>query len=126
MTEIRAIERNCLDLIKESARSVFPNEFGGFLSVGNNPQVIDEVVLIPGTISGNSHTIFRMHMAPVDSTIVGTVHSHPSPNNIPSKADRHLFERYGRVHIIIAEPFDDRSWQAYDYLGKPHSLEVVK
>jgi len=126
MAKIRAIERNCLDLIKESARSVFPNEFGGFLSVGNNPQVIDEVVLLPGTISGDSHTIFRMHMAPVDPTIVGTVHSHPSPHAVPSRADRHLFERYGRVHIIIAQPFDDLSWQAYDYLGKTYSLEVVK
>jgi proteasome lid subunit RPN8/RPN11 len=126
MKEIRAIEQTCLDLIKESARSLYPKEFGGFLSVGNNPQIIEEVVLLPGTISGNAHTIFRMHMAPVDASIVGTVHSHPSPHPTPSEADRNLFNRYGRVHIIIAYPFDEQSWRAYDYQGKQRLLEVVK
>ena len=126
MIEIRAIERACLDLIKESARSIYPNEFGGFLSVGDEPHIIEEVVLLPGTVSGNAHTIFRMHMAPVDASIVGTVHSHPSPYPVPSEADRDLFNRYGRMHIIIAYPYDEHSWQAYDYQGQRRSLEVVE
>ena len=126
MIEIRSIEQACLDLIKESARSIFPNEFGGFLSVGDDPHVIEEVVLLPGTVSGNAHTIFHMHMAPVDASIVGTVHSHPSPRPVPSEADRNMFNRYGRVHIIIAYPFDDYSWRAFDYHGQPRSLEVIK
>jgi len=126
MTAIRGIERSCLDLIRESARSVFPREFGGFLAVGDDPQVIDEVVLLPGTVAGNAHTIFQMHMAPPDPSLVGTVHSHPSPHPLPSEADLHMFQRYGRVHIIIARPFDNHSWRAYDHRGRPTSLEVVE
>lgn len=126
MRKIRGIERSCLDLIKESARSVFPREFGGFLAVGDDARIIEEIVLLPGTVTGNAHTIFQMHMAPPDPSLVGTVHSHPSPRPTPSEADVHLFQRYGRVHIIIAHPFDDYSWRAYNYQGQPISLEVIE
>ncbi len=126
MKAVRGIERSTLDLIEESARDIYPNEFGGFLSVGDDPGVISEVVLLPGTISGSSHAIFRMDMSPPDSSIVGTVHSHPSPYPAASEADMHLFQKYGRIHIIIAAPFDDASWRAYDHHGEPVSLEVIE
>jgi proteasome lid subunit RPN8/RPN11 len=126
MRAIRGIERGALDLIKESAREIYPNEFGGFLSVGDDPSVISEIVLLPGTISGSTHAIFRLDMSPPDSSIVGTVHSHPSGSPRPSEADLHLFQKYGRVHVIIAEPYDDTSWRAYDYRGEPLTLEVVE
>ncbi|MEA2054524.1 MAG: Mov34/MPN/PAD-1 family protein [Candidatus Thermoplasmatota archaeon] len=126
MGRIWGIERSCIDLIKESARSVYPKEFAGLLSVGEDKGIISEVVLLPGTISGDSHAIFQLHMAPVDYSIVGTVHSHPSPYPTPSDADLHLFEKYGKVHIIVARPYDDNSWKAYNFKGKDIKLEVVE
>jgi len=126
MKKIRGIERSCIDLIKESAKSVHPKEFAGMLSVGDDKSIISEVVLLPGTISGDSHAIFRLYMMPIDYSIVGTVHSHPSPFPIPSEADLHLFEKYGRVHIIIAMPYDDNSWRAYNFRGERIELEVVQ
>jgi len=126
MKKIRRIERSCIDLIKESAKSVHPKEFAGMLSVGDDKSIISEVVLLPGTISGDSHAIFRLYMMPIDYSIVGTVHSHPSPFPIPSEADLHLFEKYGRVHIIIAMPYDDNSWRAYNFRGERIELEVVQ
>jgi len=125
MGKIKGIERECLDLIKESAKSVHPREFAGMLSVGEDKSIISEVVLLPGTISGDSHAIFKLYMAPIDYSIVGTVHSHPSPYPIPSEADLHLFEEYGRVHIIMAMPYDDNSWRAYNFRGESIELEVV-
>ena len=125
MGKIKGIEKECLDLIKESARSIHPMEFAGLLSVGEDKEVISEVVLLPGTISGSRHAIYHLTMAPVDHSIVGTVHSHPSPYPIPSEADIHLFQKYGRVHIIIAMPYDDSSWKAYDFNGKEIYLEVI-
>ena len=56
-------------------------------------------------------------MLPIDFSIIGTVHSHPSPVPRPSAADLHLFEKFGSVHIIVANPFDELSWKAYDYMG---------
>ena len=126
MERIRGIERGCIDLIKESAKSVYPREFAGLLSVGDDKSVISEVVLLPGTVSGESHAIFSMYMAPIDYSIVGTVHSHPSSYPVPSEADLHLFEKYGRVHIIIASPYDDSSWRAYTFRGEETELEVVE
>ena len=118
MRQIRGIEKNCLNLIQESSRSIHPREFAGLLSVGESRDIISEVVLVPGTISGASHAIYRLFMAPVDYSIVGTVHSHPTSNAMPSEADRHFFQKYGIVHIIMAEPYDDFSWKAFDFKGK--------
>ncbi len=92
------ITSRCLSLIFECAKSEFPKEFGGLLRVDPEEKTtINEIVLLPGTISGDAHAIFRMHMLPIDFSIVGTVHSHPSYSAKPSSADLQLFgnmERY--------------------------------
>jgi len=120
------IKKKCLDLIIESAKSTYPNEFGALLRVDSEKKhTIIELVLLPGTISGDSHAIFKLHMLPIDFSIVGTVHSHPSPYARPSDADRHLFGKQGKVHIIVASPFTTSSWRAYDYSGEEVDLEVV-
>ena len=69
------IKRGTLELILESAKSTFPNEFGGLLRVDEDEKhTIKEIVILPGTISGDSHAIFRLHMLPIDFSIVGVVH----------------------------------------------------
>jgi proteasome lid subunit RPN8/RPN11 len=120
------ITKKCLNLILEASKSSFPNEFGGLLRVDNNlKDTITEIVLLPGTVSGDSHAIFQLHMLPIDFSIVGTVHSHPSPVPRPSDADLHLFEKFGRVHIIVASPFKENSWKAYDYEGNEIQIKIV-
>ena len=60
------ITRECLNLIFECAKSSYPNEFGGLLRVDDlRKHRIVELVILPGTISGDSHAIFRMHMRPI-------------------------------------------------------------
>jgi len=120
------IKRECLSLIFECAKSNFPNEFGGLLRVDiNNKDTIIEIVILPGTVSGDSHAIFQMHMRPIDFSIVGTVHSHPSPFAQPSDADIQLFGKYGKIHIISASPFNEDSWKAYDHNGKKLNVTVI-
>ena len=120
------INHSCLDLIIESAKSVYPNEFGALLRVDDKQKsIISEIILLPGTVQGETHTIFKLHMMPVDFNIVGTIHSHPSPFPIPSDADLELFRKHGRVHIIIANPYDYSSWKAYDYNGEEIKIEIV-
>ncbi len=119
------IEKKCLDLIFESARSVYPKEFAGLLRVDDSKRIISEVVLLPGTISGDSHAIFQMHMRPIDFSLIGTIHSHPSYSFYPSGADIQLFQKFGKVHIITANPFNDISWGAFDYMGKKLDIEVI-
>ena len=120
------IKRKCLDLILECAKDSYPNEFGGLLRVDTDEKhTIIEIVILPGTVSGDSHAIFKFHMLPIDLTIVGTVHSHPSISFHPSDADVLLFRKYGKIHIVAAYPFSDSSWQAYDYNGNELEIEVI-
>ena len=120
------IEKNCLNLIFEAAKSTFPNEFGGLLRVDDeNKNIISELILLPGTISGDSHTIFKLHMMPIDFNVVGTVHSHPSNSYYPSEGDLYLFQKHGKIHIIVAHPYSLDSFRTYNQLGKSVNIEII-
>lgn len=120
------ITQRCLDLILASSMSSFPKEFGALLRVDDEEKTtIIEVVLLPGTISGNSHAIFKLYMLPIDYSVVGTVHSHPSSIDRPSEADLDLFGHFGRVHLIVGvSPWGQSSWRAYDHEGRPLDVKI--
>lgn len=121
------ITKKCLDMIIESSKSNYPQEFGALLRVDRvEKTTIIEVVLLPGTISGDSHAIFHLHMLPVDYSVVGTVHSHPSSIPRPSDADLDLFSHFGRIHLIIGvSSYGEVTWKAYDHTGQPTTLTIV-
>lgn len=120
---VRSIKKRTLKMIMEASKSSYPNEFGAILRAEEG--VIDELLLVPGTESGERSALFKFHMLPVDFSIVGTVHSHPSGSCRPSEADLELFRRRGWVHIIACMPYDMSSWRAYNGLGEPMHLDVV-
>ena len=118
-----SITRRALSSALASARSAYPNEFGGVLRA-EPPGVISELLLLPGTTAGHSHANFRLYMLPADLTVVGTIHSHPSGALHPSDADLQLFRNWGRRHIIVGAPFSPGCWRAYDGNGDEVRLEV--
>lgn len=120
---VRGIKKRVLRMILEASKSQYPEEFGALMRAEKG--VIKELVLLPGTVSGHRHAIFQFHNLPIDFTIVGTVHSHPSGVCYPSGADLQLFQKYGWVHIIVCSPFDRSSWACFDGSGQPRELEVV-
>jgi proteasome lid subunit RPN8/RPN11 len=120
---IHSIKKRTLKMILEASKSQFPEEFGALLRAEKG--VIHELILLPGTVSGNRHAIFQFHNLPIDFTIVGTVHSHPSGVCYPSRADVQLFQKFGWIHIIVCSPFDRTSWATYDASGEPRELKVV-
>ena len=117
------IRKDVLRLIMESSRSSYPDEFGAFLRAKHG--IIYEIVLLPGTVSGRGSVLYNLLMKPIDFTIVGTVHSHPSGIPIPSEADLNMFSRTGDVHIIVAYPFTLDSWKAYDRDGNEINIKVL-
>ena len=117
------IKKETLNLILEVSKENYPMEFGGMLRVEKG--IITEILLLPGTVSGDSHAIFHLHMLPIDFSVKGTVHSHPSYNFHPSEADLALFSKFGSTHIIVGMPFNKKSWQGYDYKGNSIELTVV-
>lgn len=121
--KIHSIHEEALKLILSASRNSHPNEFAGVLRAEKN--IITEVLLLPGTFSSEKSAILRLHMMPIDSTACGTVHSHPTPNLNPSKADLALFRKFGRIHIIAATPYMEDSWNAYDHTGNPIRLKII-
>ena len=120
------IKEDTLELIFEVSKESHPKEFGGMLRVDDTlKDTITEIVMLPGTISGETHAIFKLHMMPVDFSIVGTVHSHPSPSANPSDADLTLFRKHGKVHIIVANPYNFSSWKGYDHTGNQINIKVI-
>ena len=120
---MKAIRKETLRLLLESARGSLPNEFAGILRAYEG--VITEVLVLPGTEQGARAALFQFSMLPIDPSVVGTAHSHPSGNYWPSGADLELFDRFGRVHIICSYPFGLNDWQAYDGRGRARRLDVV-
>ena len=118
-----AIKSDTLQMILESAKSVHPNEFSAALRAKDG--IIYELMLLPGTVAGNRHSIMQLHMLPIDFTVVGSVHSHPGPSSRPSAADIHFFSKFKSIHIIVAYPYSESSWQAYDHAGHPIKLRIV-
>jgi proteasome lid subunit RPN8/RPN11 len=64
-------------------------------------------------------------MMPIDFNVIGTVHSHPSNSFYPSKADSYLFQKHGKIHLIVAHPYNMDSFRAYDKIGKTINLEII-
>jgi proteasome lid subunit RPN8/RPN11 len=64
-------------------------------------------------------------MLPMDFSIVGTVHSHPSGNLTPSNADlNHVF---GVVLMIVGFPFtDERNVAVYNRNGEKLTLKITE
>ncbi len=117
------IKKDVLKLIMESSKSSYPNEFGAFLRAKH--KVIYEIVLLPGTISGGRSVLYNLMMKPIDFTIVGSVHSHPSGVPLPSQADLDMFSKTGDIHIIVAYPFTMSSWKAYNRKGEEIGVKVI-
>jgi len=117
------IKRETLEFILGAAKSVYPREFAGLLR--KRKELIEEVLILPGTLSSNDSAVLRLHMLPMDPSVCGSVHSHPSSSFAPSASDIQFFGKFGSIHIIVAYPYDQKSWAAYNHRGERIPLEVV-
>lgn len=120
---VHSIRRRTLKMILEASKSQYPEEFGAILRAKKG--VIHELILLPGTVAGERSALFKLHMLPIDFTVVGTVHSHPSGAIFPSGADLDLFQRFGWIHIITGSPFEDGDWACFASDGVKRPLAVV-
>ena len=115
--------KGLLEALCDASNSTYPDEFIALLSVKERPEFVEEFVVVPA-VFGKNFSSFRLDSVPLDSKIVGTVHSHPSRNNRPSGADLRVFAR-GRVNLIIGFPYALESIRLFDNSGKELKLEIV-
>ncbi len=124
MRKIKEIDKEVINLITNASQSSHPNEFAGILRADGKR--ITEVLILPGTYSSERSALMKLNTLPISSKACGSVHSHPSPKATPSRADLNLFNKLGQVHIIVASPFNETSWKAFDKKGKEIRLETVE
>lgn len=83
-----------------------------------------EVVIPPFAVHGNGFSTFPLHMLPIDMSILGTAHSHPSGVIQPSIGDLNYF--YSKIMIIAGYPYDSEDQLAvYDRDGKSLKYEII-
>ena len=121
--KVSAITSKVLKMIFAASKDTHPLEFACVLRADDG--VITEVILVPGTISSERYAILKRYNLPVDFSVVGSAHSHPTPNANPSDADLNLFQNTGSVHIIVGYPYDMNSWRAFSREGKEIQLQVL-
>ena len=123
---IVSIPCNLIDAILVGAKQLYPRESFLLLRGKKHQDVIkiSDLLVAPFAVHGHGFATYASHMLPMDFSIVGTVHSHPSGNTQPSSVDlNHLF---GRILMIVGYPFTDESCVAvYGSDGQKLTLEVT-
>ena len=125
-TAIVSLKAELLDAIFEGARRLYPKETILLLRGKKSKDAIyiDELVVPPLATYGHGFANVPLHMLPMDFSIVGTVHSHPSGSLAPSDVDFNHF--FGRVLMIVGFQFaDERNLAAYNSSGEKLLLEIV-
>jgi proteasome lid subunit RPN8/RPN11 len=121
-----SISAELLDSIFEGAKRLYPKETFLLLrgKKSKNEIHVSELVVPPLATYGYGFANLPFHMLPMDFSMVGTVHSHPSGNINPSSVDLNHF--FGRVLMIVGFPFaSTQNVAVYDSKGERVQLQVT-
>ena len=119
---IIGIARETLKFIVNVSKSSHPKEFAGMLYADDN---VITGVDVPITQSSNVSAVMNLFMLPVNTHLVGSVHSHPSGDISPSTEDIKMFTQNGDYHIIVGYPYDMESWSCYNRVGNKRHLDIL-
>lgn len=112
MSGVVRFERTAADSILSYSMGAYPKE--GILllrgTAGRDEFLITDVVIPPLATHGRGFSGFSSIMLPMDLSVMGVSHSHPSGVLKPSIHDLNHF--YGKIMVIAAYPF-----QSYDNIG---------
>jgi len=116
-----------LESIFEGARRLYPKET--FLLLRGKKHkgeiYVTELVVPPLAVYGYGFANLPFHMLPMDFSVVGSVHSHPSGNIKPSSVDLNHF--FGRVLMIVGFPFvDEHNVAVYDSKGERLPFQLAE
>lgn len=121
-----SIDKELLDAILEGARRLYPKETILLLrgKKQKNSIEISDFLVPPLANYGRGFSSLPLSMLPMDFSIVGTAHSHPSGNLMPSNAD--LNHSFGVVLMIAGFPFrNEQNVAVYNRSGEKLTLHVT-
>jgi proteasome lid subunit RPN8/RPN11 len=120
------VERAVVDSILSYAQMLHPREAILLLKgkVDKHRLLINDTQIPPLATHGNTFSSFPLHTLPIDFSIMGVAHSHPSGALRPSIADLNKF--YGRIMLITAYPYlSEKNMIILDREGKPLKYTII-
>jgi len=118
------IESSVIEDIIDFAQANHPREFIAFFHgiINKDKLIINSLVYNEfNSDEGSATPIFHFP----DKSFYGSVHSHPSGNNKPSRADRLFFRKTGIVNAIINYPYNIKTIKFYDHEGVDINVKIV-
>ena len=111
--------------VKSLAEENHPREIVVLLRGSRSGEVIHitEYLIPPFGFGSRGSASFPAYMLPMDFSILGTAHSHPSGNLSPSTGDMHNF--YGRLMMILGPPYSMNNVAAYNKQGKVIPVKIL-
>ena len=86
--------------------------------------VVTDVQIPPLATHGSTFSGFPLSRLPIDFSVVGVAHSHPSGALRPSVTDLNKF--YGRLMLITAYPYQtEQNIIILDKQGNPQKFKVI-
>jgi len=120
------IKRDLVGHLLGNAASMHPREMLLLLrgKKSKDQITVTEVLVPPRAIHGKGFTGFQSQMLPIDFSLVGTVHSHPSGVLEPSLADLH--HSFGRIIMIVGFPYLNQSNVAvFNHSKEKLALKII-
>lgn len=103
------IQQSVIDSILSYAQMFHPKESILLLKgkADRKKILVNEVQIPPLATHGNSFSGFPLSRLPIDFSVVGVAHSHPSGALRPSTTDLNQF--YGRIMLITGYPYQTKN-----------------
>jgi proteasome lid subunit RPN8/RPN11 len=121
-----SISQDLLEAVFEGARNVYPRETILLLRGKKEKDVLSvtDLIIPPLANYGRGFSNIPLYMLPMDFSIIGTAHSHPSGNLAPSHPDLNHF--FGPVLMIVGFPFtNEKNVAVYNRNGERLILQVT-
>jgi proteasome lid subunit RPN8/RPN11 len=120
------LKRAVVDSILSYAQMFHPRESILLLKgkVDKNRITVTDVQIPPLATHGNRFSSFPLHTLPIDFSVIGVAHSHPSGALQPSVLDLNKF--YGKLMLITAYPYQsEQNIIILDRKGKQLNYTVI-
>ena len=120
------VKRSVVDSILSYAQIFHPRESILLLKgkVSKHKLVVDDVQIPPLATHGSTFSGFPLSTLPIDFSVIGVAHSHPSGALRPSVTDLNKF--YGKIMLITAYPYrSEQNIIILDRKGQQLKYEVT-
>ena len=117
------IKKELLNGIIALCKNQHPREILGLLRIINGIAI--EYILPPGAITSKSSGLFIPSRLGFDSTLNGSIHSHPSGNPNPSLIDINNVFKTKKFNFIIAYPYNLSSIKCFNNKGREIEFRIL-